>query len=272
MISKLRTAVAQLRSLNALRGELDLMRRQLDALKSRNDLDDASVERFHSERASDAYQSVYHETEPLVSVCVATYNRGRLLVDRCLRSILAQDYRNLEVIVVGDCCNDDTAALLAGLDDRRIEYVNLPERGRYPDDPMLRWMVAGTTPINHALNMASGAFITHLDDDDEFTPDRIGKLLSFIQETKADLVWHPFDFQTPEMQWRTNRAESFALGQVTTSSIFYHNWLTNIPWDIEAYKYYEPGDWNRFRKIQFLGATVVRFPEILLKHYRERSQ
>ena len=32
------------------------------------------------------------------------------------------------------------------------EYFDLlPERGRYPDDPMLRWMVAGAAPMNHAL-------------------------------------------------------------------------------------------------------------------------
>src|SRR5436309_477347 len=40
--------------------------------------------------------------QPLVSVCVATYNRARLLVERCISSVLQQTYANLELIVVGD--------------------------------------------------------------------------------------------------------------------------------------------------------------------------
>src|SRR5690349_20591388 len=42
--------------------------------------------------------------QPLVTVCVATFNRGRLLTERCIPSILGQTYRNLELIVVGDGC------------------------------------------------------------------------------------------------------------------------------------------------------------------------
>ena len=66
-------------------------------------------------------------------------------------------------------------------------------------------------------------------------------------------------------------AECFRKNQVTTSSVFYHAWLKRIPWDPKAYQYREPGDWNRFRKFRFLGARVVRHPECLLKHHRERN-
>ena len=43
---------------------------------------------------------------PLVSVVIPTYNRGRILVERSLASVLNQTYSNLEVIVVGDHAND----------------------------------------------------------------------------------------------------------------------------------------------------------------------
>ena len=52
----------------------------------------------------------YQKPEPLISYCIATYNRGRLLAERSLRSILSQSYKSIEVIVVGDCCTDDTEA------------------------------------------------------------------------------------------------------------------------------------------------------------------
>lgn len=248
------------------------IRRELDALRCTLDTDPVLVEKFEKDRVSSEYGGVFKEEQPLVTVCVATYNRGPLLVDRCLKSIIGQDYRNLEIIVVGDCCTDDTEARVAAIGDDRITFANLPARGRYPNDPMKRWMVAGTAPMNRALEMANGSFITHLDDDDEFSPDRIGLLVDFIQRTCADLVWHPFYGQDARWRWSVNKAEEFTLGKVTTSSIFYHKWFRNILWDINAYRYHEPGDWNRLRKIWYLGAKLERHPAYLLRHYRERNR
>ena len=67
-----------------------------------------------------------------------------------------------------------------------------PRGAGTPTIPEWRWMVAGTAPINLALSLARGDFITHLDDSDEHPEDRIAKLVSFIRESKADFVWHPF--------------------------------------------------------------------------------
>lgn len=230
------------------------------------------MEKFEEDRTTGEYNSVFTEDSPLVTVCVATYNRGAILVDRCLASIIGQDYENLEIIVVGDCCTDDTQERVAAIGDDRIRFVNLPERGHYPKNSFRRWMVAGTKPINHALEMATGSFITHLDDDDEYAPDRIRLLVEFIQETRADLVWHPFEWQRTRWIWSVNKATEFSYGQATTSSIFYHKWFRNIPWDINAHRFYEPGDWNRLRKIEYLGANLARHPGYLLRHYRERNQ
>ena len=35
--------------------------------------------------------------------------------------------------------------VVSRIPDPRLRFVNLPQRGNYPDDPMLRWLVAGTT-------------------------------------------------------------------------------------------------------------------------------
>lgn len=254
------------------REEFSLLRRELDALRCSLDVDPTLIRDFEEARMSEEYHSVFTEDSPLVTVCVATYNRGSLLVDRCLASIIGQDYRNLEIIVVGDCCADNTEERIVAIGDDRIRFVNLPERGRYPEDPTRRWMVAGTKPVNHALEMATGSFIAHLDDDDEYSPDRIRLLVDFIQETRADLVWHPFESQNTRWGWTVKKAKDFAYGQVTTSSIFYHKWFRKIPWDINAYRYHEPGDWNRLRKIWYLGAKLARHPGYLLRHYREQTQ
>ncbi|MDT9598895.1 glycosyltransferase family 2 protein [Sphingosinicella rhizophila] len=224
------------------------------------------------DRSSAAYQNLFNQPHPLVTICIATYNRGPLLLERSVASSLRQTYRNIQVIVVGDCCTDDTARLMATVRDNRLSFVNLPERGNYPTEPLLRWMVAGSVPMNHALGLAEGAFVTHLDDDDEHGPDRVEKLLSFIQQERADLVYHPFRSENESGGWTVNEASRFARRNVTTSSIFYHRWFTDLGWDPLSYRLREPGDWNRLRKIRFLGARTRRHPDILLSHFRERNQ
>ena len=245
---------------------------ELDNARCRIDLDEALVDRYLNEHNSERYLSAFTAREPLVSICIATYNRGELLTSRTLPSLIRQTYKNIEIIVVGDCCTDDTAELVAHANDSRVRFSNLPQRGNYPSDPLFRWMVAGTVPMNHALTLAQGDFITHLDDDDEHPPDRVEKLLRFAQREQADLVWHPFEFENAKGKWLRKEALTYTSGNITTSSVFYHRWFAQIGWDINAWRYREPGDWNRFRKFRYLGAKCVRYPELLLKHHREKSQ
>ena len=259
------------RTLTRLRGEVVALQDEVDQLRSRIDLGEQAPQAFQARRLTPEYQAAFELERPLVSVCIATYNRAELLTGRCLPSLLAQTYDNLEILVVGDGCTDHTEAAVAALRDPRIRFLNRPARGVYPEDPHLRWMVAGTDPINQALDLARGQFITHLDDDDAHLPQRIQALLDLIRAQRADLVWHPFDYEKQPGRWARMEAPEFRKNQVTTSSVFYHADLKAIPWDPQAYRYLEPGDWNRFRKFRYLGVQACRHPEALLRHFREKS-
>ena len=237
---------------------------QVDILKSRLEVDAALIDEFREWKASHALS-----VRPLVSVCVATYNRAQLLVERCLPSVLDQSYEHLEVVVVGDGCTDETARRVAAIRDPRLRFLNLQRRGDYPADPLRRWMVAGTPALNKALARSRGELITHLDDDDEYLPQRLEKLVGFMRDEGCDLVWHPFWYEDHEGRWLLNDAGEFAFARVTTSSVLYRSWFKKIPWDPEAHLLMEPGDWNRFRRLQFVGPVCRRFPEPLLRHYRE---
>lgn len=251
---------------------IDYQRVEIDNLRCSQDFKSDLVDRYYRERVTPDYKSVFSEPEPLVTICVATYNRAELIGSRSLPSLINQSYKNIEIIVIGDCCTDDTENVVRNLADERIRFVNLPERGCYPDEPQHRWMVAGTTPMNHALRMAKGSFITHLDDDDQHDPKRIELLVNLALEKKAEVIWHPFDFETSTGQWSRQDAENFEAAKVTTSSIFYHRWFRQIEWDIEAWRMKEPGDWNRLRKFRYLNPSFARHSQSLLKHFRERAQ
>ncbi len=270
MMRRLFAKVAEFRSLpwrlQQLTRRVELLQEQLDLVKFRSGVSDEMIRDFFEWKAAHPVPA-----QPLVSVCVATYNRAQLVTERCIASILKQTYGNLEVVVVGDGCTDRTAELIADMHDARIRFLNLPQRGKYPADRNLRWMVAGTFPMNTALEIASGDFITHLDDDDEFVPERVEKLLDFAVRHGCDFVWHPFWSERDNGAWVLNEAQEFQEGKVTTSSVFYRSWFKRIPWDINAYLLREPGDWNRFRRIKYIQPVARRYPEPLLRHYCQRK-
>ena len=247
--------------------QLKILGSDLDTLKSSLEVPQEMVDDFFDWKSRNPIPS-----HPLVTVIVTTYNRSRLLTERCIPSILEQTYDNLELIVFGDGCTDDTEELIARIKDPRLKFYNLPERGRYPADPVRRWMVAGTTPGNEALSLAQGDFITGLDDDDEYLAGRLEKLVKFAIANQCDFVWHPFWWEQSDGTWIINDAVEIAHAQVTTGSVLCRGWFKNVPANMDAYRLMEPGDWNRYRRIKYIGPVAMRYPEPLLRHYRERNR
>lgn len=126
---------------------------------------------------------------PLVTVCVPTYNRGALLIERAVASVLSQTYENLELMIVGDHCTDNTAELLAEIRDPRLRFYNLPSRSRkYTPTVENHWFVGGAVPANKAMELARGQWIARVDDDDTWSPDHIEKLLQFAQQGQYEFV------------------------------------------------------------------------------------
>ena len=260
-------------SLSDLQDEVKMLKKQIDTTRTRFDVSDELAASFENEKKTALYKEVFTKPNPLVSICVATYNRADLLIERCVKSLQAQTYENIEVIVVGDACTDETEERMSEIvqNDSRFTFENLPKRGSYPEEPRFRWMVAGTPVHNRAMQRAKGDFITHLDHDDEHRADRVQKLVDYIREEEADVVYHPFLLQQKDESWKTIESKAFERGAVSTSSVLYHKWFSRILYDPYSYRYRETGDWSRFRRMRYLGATIKRFPDILLDHYMQMT-
>lgn len=113
---------------------------------------------------------------PLVSVIVPTYNRADLLV-RALRSIKAQTYSNIEIVVVNDAGSDvENIASWLGK-DANICYVR---------HGINRGLAAAR---NTGLNVARGDIITYLDDDDIFLPDHVLTVVDALQRSDKPFVY-----------------------------------------------------------------------------------
>ena len=121
-------------------------------------------------------------TTPLVSVIVPTIRRPTLVL-RAVRSVLAQTWSNLELIVLVDGPDPATVHALAAVVDRRLRILQNPvSRG------------AGAAR-NQAASVAAGAWLAFLDDDDEWLSTKLA--LQMAAADPATLVSCRCEVRTP---------------------------------------------------------------------------
>jgi GT2 family glycosyltransferase len=108
---------------------------------------------------------------PLVSITIVTFNSGRF-IRKCLDSITAQTYPNLEVILIDNASSDATCEFLQGLEASHKVIFNRENTGF-------------AAAQNQAISMASGQFILVLNPDVILTPDFIAALVA-VSEDKTD--------------------------------------------------------------------------------------
>lgn len=144
--------------------------------------------RLGRERATAVGQWSYGD--PLITCYIPTYNRVDTLLRRGLASVCNQTYRNLEIIVAAHGCTDGTVPAVKAIakGDRRIKVLEVPRKQTYPPTPENHWFAGPVVPANAALKAATGDWIARNDDDDEWTPDHIEKLLRFAQQGDYEFV------------------------------------------------------------------------------------
>lgn len=135
------------------------------------------------------------KSRPLVSIIVRTKDRPKL-IRSALKSVSAQTFRPIEVVLVNDGgCDLDVEELKDILGDISLNYIKLPEnKGR---------AYAGNTGIENA----KGEYVGFLDDDDEFYPDHVETLASFLHQseykvayTDSLMVYRGYDPQTYQLK------------------------------------------------------------------------
>jgi glycosyltransferase involved in cell wall biosynthesis len=115
-------------------------------------------------------------SSPLVSVIVPTYNSSRTLRS-AVASVLRQEMSDLELLVVGDGCTDDSAEVVAAAADGRARWTNLPANSGGP-----------SRPRNEGLQLARGRLVAYLGHDDLWFPWHLSALVAAIEQHGADLV------------------------------------------------------------------------------------
>ncbi len=104
---------------------------------------------------------------PVVSVVIPAYNAA-WCVRKAIDGVLAQTYRDYEVVAVNDGSTDDTAAVLAGYGSA-IRVVDQPNGGM-------------SNARNAGIRASRGEFIAFLDSDDWWLPPKLERQVALMRE------------------------------------------------------------------------------------------
>ena len=116
----------------------------------------------------------------MISVVIPTYNRQHTIV-RAVNSVLAQTYRDLEVIVVDDCSSDDTRSVVEQIEDSRVRYACLDKNS------------GACAARNMGISLSRGEYIAFQDSDDAWYPDKLAEQLAALEQSGAHIVFCGFE-------------------------------------------------------------------------------
>ena len=129
----------------------------------------------------------------LISVVVPIYNVEKYL-DRCIKSIEKQTYKNIEIMLVNDESPDNSDVIMKDHEkkDKRIRCFYKKNGGL-------------SDARNYAIKRAKGKYICFIDSDDYIEPTYVSKLYNSIIENDSQIAW--CDFRTV--------SDDKAIGEIT---------------------------------------------------------
>ena len=107
---------------------------------------------------------------PFIAVIIPTFNRASLL-DRAIRSVLDQTWRDFELVVVDDASTDGTAGLpVIKSGDKRLRYLRLSENRGV------------SVARNAGVRATSAPWLAFLDSDDEWFPAKLAGQVEWVKK------------------------------------------------------------------------------------------
>src|SRR3954468_5593366 len=122
-------------------------------------------------------------SQPLVSVIIPLYNHERF-VAQAIRSVWAQTYPHLELIVIDDGSTDGSSAVvereLESGPPRPTRFLRQPNSGAHE-------------AMNRGVTLAKGKYVAFLNSDDLYHPDRIETLVEAAERGQDEVLFTLLD-------------------------------------------------------------------------------
>ena len=173
-----------------------------------------------------------------ISVIIPVYNVEAYL-PRCLDSVLAQTFDDIEVLCINDCSSDKSLDILKDF-AKRDERVKVFSNEKN---------IGGALSRNVGLDKATGDYIYFMDSDDWLEPDYLEVMLKTIEKAETDVVFNMNILQ--ETSQGTTLYTQPSMKNIDTAGEFLNRWkvITDIPCLL----------WARLYKRDFLEKYQLRF-------------
>lgn len=195
---------------------------------------------------------------PKVSVVIPCFNQGAYL-DEAVNSVLAQTYRDFEIVIVNDGSTDGAT------NDFLAEYQR-------PQTKILHTSNQGLAAArNNGIREAKGEYILPLDADDRIATTYVEKAVQVLdQNQEIGIVYCRAEtFGAVQGPWR---ADEFSLGRMLLGNLIFCTALFRKPdWEkVGGYKSdmcHGWEDWDFWLSLLELNRRVYRIPEVLFQYH-----
>lgn len=194
--------------------------------------------------------------QELVTVIITTYKRSDV-IERAVKSILNQTYKNIEIIVVDDNANipeerEKTAEIIK-------KYPNIIYIANAKN-------LGGALARNEGIYKAKGKYIAFLDDDDEYREDKIEKQYNLYKEhenEKVGMIFCEDENKSYNANYKSNLLYQQMLNCIAPTSFWF------MPKKVlEEVGYFEDSPCKQdsilLLKVIAAGYTVYKVPENLI--------
>ena len=121
----------------------------------------------------------------LISVIIPAFNVENY-IERCLKSVLNQSFKNLEIIIINDGSTDHTGEIIDQLYEKDSRIIVIHKKNTGVSDSR-----------NVGLEIANGNYIGFVDSDDEILPEMYEILYKNILKYNAEISHCGFELVTP---------------------------------------------------------------------------